>query len=31
MRQAAVELNFEEAALLRDRMLKIKEMIVNIE
>jgi excinuclease ABC subunit B len=31
MRQAAVELNFEEAALLRDRMLKIKEMIVSME
>jgi excinuclease ABC subunit B len=31
MRQAAVELNFEEAAQLRDRMLKIREMIASLE
>ncbi len=28
MRQAAAELNFEDAAILRDRMLKVKEMLL---
>ena len=31
MHQAAAELNFEEAAVLRDRMLKIKKMLLEIE
>ena len=31
MNQAAAELNFEEAAVLRDRMLKIKKMLLEIE
>lgn len=31
MRQAAVELNFEEAAVLRDRMLKIRQMLLELE
>ena len=31
MHQAAAELNFEEAALLRDRMLEVKKMLLEIE
>lgn len=31
MRQAAVELNFEEAARLRDRMIEIKKILIDIE
>ncbi|MGN0372491.1 MAG: excinuclease ABC subunit UvrB, partial [Enterocloster sp.] len=31
MRQAAVELNFEEAARLRDRMIEIKQMLLELE
>ncbi len=31
MRQAAVELNFEEAAKLRDRMIEIKQMLLELE
>ncbi len=31
MHQAAAELNFEEAVVLRDRMLKVKQMLVEIE
>lgn len=31
MRQAAAELNFEEAALLRDRMMEIKKMLLELE
>ncbi len=31
MRQAAVELNFEEAARLRDRMIEIKQMLLDME
>jgi len=31
MNQAAAELNFEEAAILRDRMLQIKKMLLEIE
>lgn len=31
MRQAAAELNFEEAAKLRDRMLEIKKMLLDME
>ncbi len=31
MRQAAVELNFEESARLRDRMIEIKKILIDIE
>ena len=31
MHQAAAELNFEEAALLRDRMVEIKQMLLELE
>ena len=31
MRQAAAELNFEEAARLRDRMKEIKQMLLDVE
>ena len=31
MHKAAAELNFEEAALLRDRMLEIKKMLLELE
>ena len=31
MRQAAVELNFEEAARLRDRMLEVRKMLQDLE
>ena len=31
MRQAAVELNFEEAASLRDRMIEIKKILIDME
>ncbi len=31
MNQAAAELNFEEAAVLRDRMLKVKKMLLELE
>ena len=31
MRQAAAELNFEEAAKLRDRMIEIKKMLLDME
>ena len=31
MRQAAVELNFEEAARLRDRMIEIKKILIDLE
>ena len=31
MRQAAVELNFEEAARLRDRIVEIKKMLLDLE
>ena len=31
MRQAAVELNFEEAARLRDRMIEIKKILIDME
>ena len=31
MRQAAAELNFEEAAKLRDRMIEIKQMLLDLE
>ena len=31
MRQAAAELNFEEAARLRDRMKEIKQMLLDLE
>src|SRR5699024_11466854 len=31
MRQAAAELNFEEAAKLRDRMIEIKQMLLELE
>ena len=31
MRQAAVELNFEQAAKLRDRMLEVKKMLQDFE
>jgi excinuclease ABC subunit B len=31
MRQAAAELNFEEAARLRDRMLEVKKMLLDME
>mgnify|MGYP001109930509 FL=1 len=31
MRQAAAELNFEEAAQLRDRMLEVKKMLLDME
>ena len=31
MRQAAVELNFEEAARLRDRMMDIKKILLDME
>ena len=31
MNQAAAELNFEEAAILRDRMLQVKKMLLEIE
>lgn len=31
MNQAAAELNFEEAAVLRDRMLKVKKMLLEAE
>ena len=30
MRQAAAELNFEEAANLRDRMIEVKKMVLDI-
>ena len=30
MRQAAAELNFEEAANLRDRMIEVKKMLLDI-
>lgn len=31
MRQAAAELNFEEAARLRDRMVEIKKMLLEMD
>ena len=31
MHQAAAELNFEEAAKLRDRMIEVKQMLLEIE
>ena len=31
MRQAAAELNFEEAASLRDRMIEVKKMLLDME
>ena len=31
MRQAAAELNFEEAAALRDRMVEIKRMLLEMD
>jgi len=31
MRQAAAELNFEEAARLRDRMKEVKQMLLELE
>jgi len=31
MHKAAAELNFEEAALLRDRMLEVKKMLLELE
>ncbi len=31
MNQAAAELNFEEAAILRDRMLQVKKMLLELE
>ncbi len=31
MRQAAAELNFEEAARLRDRMVEVKKMLLELE
>ena len=31
MHQAAAELNFEEAAMLRDRMLQVKQMLLEVE
>lgn len=31
MRQAAAELNFEEAAKLRDRMVEVKKMLLDLE
>ena len=31
MRQAAAELNFEEAANLRDRMIEVKKMLLDME
>ena len=31
MHQAAAELNFEEAAMLRDRMIEIKKMLLDLE
>ena len=31
MRQAAAELNFEEAAKLRDRMKEVKQMLLELE
>lgn len=31
MHQAAAELNFEEAAVLRDRMLQVKKMLLELE
>ena len=31
MCQAAVELNFEEAARLRDRMIEIKKILIDME
>ena len=31
MRQAAAELNFEEAAKLRDKMVEIKKMLLDLE
>ena len=31
MHQAAAELNFEEAAMLRDRMLEVKKMLLELE
>ena len=31
MRQAAAELNFEEAARLRDRMIEVKKMLLDFE
>ena len=31
MRQAAAELNFEEAASLRDRMIGVKKMLLDME
>ena len=31
MRQAAAELNFEEAARLRDRMIEVKKMLLDFD
>lgn len=31
MHKAAAELNFEEAAVLRDRMMEIKKMLLDME
>ncbi len=31
MRQAAAELNFEEAARLRDRMVEVKKLLLDME
>ena len=31
MHKAAAELNFEEAAVLRDRMLEVKKMLLELE
>ena len=31
MNQAAVELNFEEAVVLRDRLLEVKKMLLDLE
>ena len=31
MHQAAAELNFEEAAILRDRMVEIRKMLLELE
>lgn len=31
MHQAAAELNFEEAAVLRDRMLEVKKALLDLE
>ena len=31
MKQAAAELNFEEAVVLRDRMVEVKKMLLDLE